>query len=284
MEQKVRRRFVAMDSEIICECKTIRDPVDSSMDLHNHDGDEILMVLDGIIDFYVEGGGARLERGDLICIREFDFHRGALQTKEQYNRVVINVKGGLLKQLASYGIDFDVCFQKLPDNPLNRIHLSESEVEQVENYAKILQGSLVKKPLGNEMETEALLRLIMVVATRHFINKKAPRNTEIMPELVVKTFDYIEKHISEEISLKRLEENVYHNGTYISRCFKRVTGITLQQFIIAKKITLSCKLLNEGHSPCDVCYMTGFNNYSNYSRTFAKQIGMSPKQYQMKNR
>ena len=232
----------------------------------------------------MEGGGARLERGDLICIREFDFHRGALQTKEQYNRVVINVKGGLLKQLASYGIDFDVCFQKLPDNPLNRIHLSESEVEQIENYAKILQGSLVKKPLGNEMETEALLRLIMVVATRHFINKKAPRNTEIMPELVVKTFDYIEKHISEEISLKRLEENVYHNGTYISRCFKRVTGITLQQFIIAKKITLSCKLLNEGHSPCDVCYMTGFNNYSNYSRTFAKQIGMSPKQYQMKNR
>ena len=44
MEQKVRRRFVAMDSEIICECKTIRDPVDSSMDLHNHDGDEILMA------------------------------------------------------------------------------------------------------------------------------------------------------------------------------------------------------------------------------------------------
>ena len=105
-----------------------------------------------------------------------------------------------------------------------------------------------------------------------------------MPGLVMETFNYIENHLTEEITLKCLEENLHYNGTYISRRFKRITGISLQNFIIAKKVMLSCKLLREGVSPCNACEMTGFNSYSNFSRTFSKQVGMSPKKYQMENR
>lgn len=102
-----------------------------------------------------------------------------------------------------------------------------------------------------------------------------------MPQLVTDIFVYIEEHISEAISLKRLSQHLHYNETYISRHFKNITGISLQKYIIIKKITLAQKYLREGYSPCDACYMTGFNNYSNFSRTFSKQTSVSPKRYQL---
>ena len=236
------RKFTALESELSCEYKTIQHAIDPSMVLHNHDGHEILLVLSGKLNFFTEFGGVRLERGDLICIHELDFHRGELLTHDEYDRVLI---------------------------------------EKAVGYAKALQEALKGKRPGDDLVADAFFKLIMVQLNSHFTQSAMMKHTEIMPKLVTETFQYIENHLWEEINLSRLEEELHYNGTYISRCFKRITGITLQQFIIAKKVTLSCKLLREGYAPCDVCYMTGFNNYSNYSRTFSKQMGKSPKKYQM---
>ena len=106
----------------------------------------------------------------------------------------------------------------------------------------------------------------------------------IMPDFLAETFSYIEDHLCEEITLKQLAEHVHHNGTYLSRCFKKLSGASLTQYILAKRIALAQKLLREGCSPNDACFQSGFNNYSNFSRTFSKQAGCSPRQYQSLNR
>lgn len=284
MEQEIIKKFTALGSDVMCECKNISTPIDSTREFHNHDGHELLLVLGGSMNFYTESGGARLARGDLICVHEYAFHRGELLTKDKYDRIVINVRGGYLSGLSSPFTDLESCFLQNPVNPLNVIHLAEYEVEKVKEYAQALQESLRGENPGDELLSDAFLKLILVMVLRHFMDREPCRHTQIMPQLVVDTFAYIEDHLSEEISLKRLEEHIHHNGTYISRRFKRITGISLQQFILAKKITLSCRLLREGYPPGDVCFMTGFNNYSNYSRTFSKQMGISPKKYQIKNR
>ena len=99
MEQRIIRKFTALEADVLCECKNIHSPMDSTGDFHNHDGYEILLVLDGIMNFYTESGGVRLEAGDLICVREYDFHRGELLTEETYDRIVINIRGGYMARL-----------------------------------------------------------------------------------------------------------------------------------------------------------------------------------------
>lgn len=277
------RKFTALDAELMCECKTIREPVDPSTDLHNHDGHEVLLVLNGELNFYTEYGGALLKRGDLVCINELEFHRAKLLTKELYDRIVVNVKSSVLKRASSQRTNLENCFLMRKENPLNMISLTEDEIARMEEYANALQKCLRDGLPGDELLKDAWLKLIMVLVNRHFEGQGIVQRKEILPELVMKTFEYIEAHLTEEITLQRLAEHVHHNGTYLSRCFKRITGISLQQFILAKKISLSCKLLREGYAPTDVCYMIGFNNYSNYSRTFSKRMGMSPKKYQMQN-
>lgn len=284
MEQEARKKFTALEAEILCECKTITAPLDYSMDLHNHDGYEVLLVLRGIVNLYTEFGGSRLERGDLICMDELSFHRVEVITRGIYDRIVVNVKRHVLEAASSRQTDLQTCFRRSHLSNVNVIHLSEEEIWQLDLYAHSLQTSLLGKMPGDEILTDACLKQIMVTVNRHFLEQDIHPRTEIMPGLVMETFKYIENHLAEEITLKNLEESLHYNGTYISRCFKRIAGISLQSFIIAKKIMLSCKLLREGISPCDVCDMTGFNSYSNFSRTFSKQVGMSPKKYQMENR
>lgn len=284
MEQTVIRKFTALDADVICECKNVKEPIESSMYFHNHDGHEILLVLNGVLDFYTESGKIRLERGDLVCVDEYYFHGADLITKEKYDRIVINVRGDYLGKISSEQTNLAFCFSPYDSRRVKVIHLSEDEMEEYRRYAVSLQKSLTGKMVGDELCADAFLKLIMVMIMHHFLDCEIPQPTELMPQVVVETFSYIENHLAEEITLKKLEGHIHHNGTYLSRCFKRTVGISLQQFIIAKKITLSCKLLREGYSPCDACFMTGFNNYSNYSRTFSKQVGMSPKKYQMKNR
>lgn len=283
MEQAVVKKITVLANDVECLCKDITGAMDSSPDFHNHDGYEILLVLGGMINFYTESGGMQLGRGDLVCICEYDFHRADLLTKDRYDRVVINIRKERLVGASGGKMDFTACFSQYPA-PVWTVHLSEKEIAELEGYAHLLQESTRRNKPGDEILEDAFLKLIMVKLVRRFQNDEATCRKEIMPELVVETLAYIESHLTEEITLKKLEEHVHHNGTYLSRCFKKITGITLQQFIIAKKITFCCKLLREGHSPCDVCYMAGFNNYSNYSRTFSKQVGMPPKRYQIENR
>lgn len=284
MGHDAKKKFTALDAEIQCECKTITDVVDYSMDMHNHDGYEVLLVLGGIVNLYTEYGGNRLKRGDLVCIDELDFHRVEVITKGIYDRIVVNVKRYVLEGASSGQTDLLTCFRRNSRSPLNVIHLSEEEMMRLDVYARSLQESLLRRQPGDEILSDAYLKQIMVTVNRHFLDQDILPRVQIMPGLVMETFNYIENHLTEEITLKCLEENLHYNGTYISRRFKRITGISLQNFIIAKKVMLSCKLLREGVSPCNACEMTGFNSYSNFSRTFSKQVGMSPKKYQMENR
>ncbi|MFG6357542.1 MAG: AraC family transcriptional regulator [Acetatifactor sp.] len=284
MGHDAKKKFTALDAEIQCECKTITDVVDYSMDMHNHDGYEVLLVLGGIVNLYTEYGGNRLKRGDLVCIDELDFHRVEVITKGIYDRIVVNVKRYVLEGASSGQTDLLTCFRRNSRSPLNVIHLSKEEMMRLDVYARSLQESLLRRQPGDEILSDAYLKQIMVTVNRHFLDQDILPRAQIMPGLVMETFNYIENHLTEEITLKCLEENLHYNGTYISRRFKRITGISLQNFIIAKKVMLSCKLLREGVSPCNACEMTGFNSYSNFSRTFSKQVGMSPKKYQMENR
>ena len=205
-------------------------------------------------------------------------------TKGIYDRIVVNVKRYVLEGASSGQTNLLTCFRRNSRSPLNVIHLSEEEMMRLDVYARSLQESLLRRQPGDEILSDAYLKQIMVTVNRHFLDQDILPRAQIMPGLVMETFNYIENHLTEEITLKCLEENLHYNGTYISRRFKRITGISLQNFIIAKKVMLSCKLLREGVSPCNACEMTGFNSYSNFSRTFSKQVGMSPKKYQMENR
>ena len=49
MEQNILKKFAALDADVLCQCKTITQPLGFTPYFHNHDGCEILLILGGIL-------------------------------------------------------------------------------------------------------------------------------------------------------------------------------------------------------------------------------------------
>ena len=284
MTQKSIKKYHAIDSELACEVKSIDAPFDISGDIHNHACHELLIMRDGKVNIFTEYSGVIITRGDAVMIPMYVFHSGEILDKEKYDHIVINVSENVLKAASSPQMDLNGCFVPYNDTGIHKIHFDDDELEEIEKYARLLQKNITSTDAGADIAADACLKMIMVKVNSHYAKEAMTYYPNTMPELVRKTFDYVDKHLTEEITLSMLEKEIHNNGTYISRCLKKISGLSLSQYIIAKRITLACKLLKEGKSASDACFMSGFNNYSNFSRTFTKQVGKSPKRFQLECR
>lgn len=90
---------------------------------------------------------------------------------------------------------------------------------------------------------------------------------------------YIDRNISESFGLEDLSAHFYLSSSYLCRIFKSATGTTINKYIVAKRITLAKSLLTEGCSVTEACERCGFNDYSNFLKSFKKATGVSPKKY-----
>ena len=103
----------------------------------------------------------------------------------------------------------------------------------------------------------------------------------VEPESIVRTLvQYIEKHIDKVLTRQILSEQVFLNPDYLARIFKREMGISLGQYIKAKRIELAKKLLLETNlSMRDIAIQTGYGNYSYFTNAFHRATDMMPQEY-----
>lgn len=268
----------ALNENILCNHITVSY---TGNFFHNHDGYELFLLLNGNLNYYVERVGMHLERGNLVLIKPYDFHRRDIVKGNSYERIVINIKDAYMGKLSSEKTDLSACFFNL--NKSNLLKLTEQQIIEYTLSAQHLSQELESCEYGSDILADTYIKQILIMANRISEKKNHVGIINIMPSLVSNTIAYIEQHISEEITLDILSEYFHHNGTYISRCFKKIAGISLQQYIIRKRVTLAKKYLCEGCSPYDACFLSGFNDYSNFSRTFTKQAGTSPRRFQSLN-
>lgn len=285
MKKDIHCPYSILDRDIICEHKLDRINVTSSVTLHNHDGYEILLFLNGEdVSFFVESDGKPLERGDLILVSPYVFHGLKIADISCYERVVINIREPYLQSLSDKYIDLSLCFHRTPAKRLNVIHLNESEMKHYVSIAADLEKVMSMHNYGHTVLERAFLSELMVMANQYAETVQTPLYPNIMPSIVTKTFEFIEENITSDITVESLAVQLHHNSDYLSRTFKAATGSSLKYYINAKKISLAQQYLRQGIPPYDVCFLIGYNNYSSFSRRFSKQVGLSPKQYQLSSK
>lgn len=95
-----------------------------------------------------------------------------------------------------------------------------------------------------------------------------------------KVFDYIFQHFREEISLKAVADILPLSPAAFCRYFKARTNRTLIDFVKEVRIGHAAKLLLEKkHNVTEACYMSGYNNLSNFNKHFKEVKGLSPRDF-----
>ncbi|WP_139956096.1 AraC family transcriptional regulator [Flavicella sediminum] len=93
-------------------------------------------------------------------------------------------------------------------------------------------------------------------------------------------FKYITKNFQSHIALEDIAEEVNMTPPSFCRYLKKVTGKTFTALVNEYRIVHASKLLAEKPtSITDICYESGFNNFSHFNKLFKKKTGWSPSNY-----
>lgn len=98
--------------------------------------------------------------------------------------------------------------------------------------------------------------------------------------VINETIEYIESSMNECLKLSEVSNHAGISDFHFSRMFSTVTGMTLKQYILGRKLTNAMEQLRTTHkSVIDIAFDLGFEYPEVFSRAFKKQFGMSPVNY-----
>ncbi|WP_088342173.1 AraC family transcriptional regulator [Robiginitalea sediminis] len=93
-------------------------------------------------------------------------------------------------------------------------------------------------------------------------------------------FNYVKEHYQEPISLETVADLTHMTVPSFCRYFKKVTRKTFVQFVNEYRMVHASNLLSENRmSITEVCFASGFNNFSHFNKSFKAFTGMSPSEY-----
>lgn len=253
--------------------------VEPNPSYHHHNTHEIFLFLSGTVKYYIEQSCYLLQPGDLLLINSQEMHRAVANPKVKYERVVINIAQDYLKALSSMTTDLAGCFHSHPIGQHNIIHLAPASLHPLLNIVGRILTLQHSDDFGKELLISASVTELMV-HINDLYQKAGYSSDNIMPALIKNVLAYIEEHLADEMTLSDLQEHFFLSGTYISRLFKKHTGLTLRSYILSRRIMLAKNLLIQGLSVTEVCELSGFHDYTNFIKSFHNVVGISPGKFQ----
>jgi AraC-like DNA-binding protein len=125
-------------------------------------------------------------------------------------------------------------------------------------------------------------RLIEVVADRP---RKKAKVTSRDRRRAVETALWIDAHSSRPIELEDMASEAGVSPFHFLRQFSAVLGVTPHQYLVRSRLRHAARLLSEDdRAVTDVAYDVGFNDLSNFVRTFHRAAGVSPSKFRRASR
>ncbi len=115
-----------------------------------------------------------------------------------------------------------------------------------------------------------------VLASSSFAHTE--RSTE--SRRVQKVKQYVNDHYAEPLKLADLADLVGMSPVSFSRFFRQRTGRTLSDYIVDIRLGFAARMLvDSSKNISEICYECGFNNLSNFNRTFKAKRNYTPRDF-----
>ena len=145
-------------------------------------------------------------------------------------------------------------------------------------YANLQEGS----PVGS-MCTESLVASIGVCIAQRY-SSGCPRinvANQGMPRVRLnRVFALVEEKLADNIRLVELAEAAGMSVFHFAKMFKKSTGQSPYQYVMARRIETAKQLLrNQAMSVLEVSVRTGFVDQRHFTKVFRRKIGVSPTEF-----
>ncbi|MGO4109760.1 response regulator transcription factor [Paenibacillus sp. YAF4_2] len=187
---------------------------------------------------------------------------------------------------------FDEIFEELSTSMLQANSPVKRTIEVYYSIALVLLSYINRSGLCREIhDFSKLMRLDEHASMKeaiHYLKQvsdqlfqvKSSVKKENASSVIGNICEYINEHLSEDLSLVRLAEINYFNPSYLSRFFKQECGVNLSEFIDNCRVRRAKELLKEDDLKVrEVSALVGYEAAHSFTRFFKKATGMTPQEY-----
>lgn len=116
----------------------------------------------------------------------------------------------------------------------------------------------------------------IMTACQNILSKRTEKSNSI----IEMAKDYIKDNYSKDISLDDVSRIVNISPYYFSKLFKEDTGENFIEYLTGIRIEKAKELLNTAeYSMKEICTMVGYSDPNYFSRSFKKNVGVTPTEY-----
>lgn len=252
---------------------------------HFHNEYELLYVIDGFGTSYVADSIEPFQSGDLALMGsnlphfwKSDESYYNESSKRNVKYIVIQFPSDFFKdQISKYPE-----FQLIGD----LFERSSQGIRFLPEFAKGISRKIIRITKSSGMERIVLLMQLLqklaetkdyVLLAGEYYNQD---KLEMGNDRLTKVLHYIGTRYQHKIELEKVAEMANLHPSAFCRFFKEKTGKSLIEYVNDMRVGYACKLIIENRqSISQVCFESGFNNLSNFNRTFKKQTGFTPSGY-----
>lgn len=116
------------------------------------------------------------------------------------------------------------------------------------------------------------------------LHKNAAENIASPSDEMQKAIEYINRHISEDMSIDEICAAVHMSKYHFCRKFKKTVGLTVMNYILKTRIISAKSMLQSEALPIgEISERCGFSSMSYFCRVFKENLNCTPLQYRKKN-
>lgn len=146
-----------------------------------------------------------------------------------------------------------------------------------------LKASLEEDGGGSRFYADSMATALSAHLLRHYStrNHQFREHEDGLPKQKLKqAIEYIQAHLSENLSLNDIANELGMSQYYFCHLFKRSTGMSPHQFLIRQRVERAKHLLKQPErTVTSVALDCGFANQSHLARYFRRYTGMNPNQF-----
>lgn len=252
----------------------INDRTDREFEWHYHDFHKIIVFVSGKVTYHIEGKTYQLKPQDILLVSQGAIHKPEIDPSIPYECYIFWIRDDLSSP------ELNTCFQKANDRSFNLIRLDSALQEKLKDLLPEIEHSLRDTQFGDSILSKALFAQFMIYINRIFLKSStAPDQKSYSSDSQVEQLlKYINRNLSENLSIDHLAERFFFSKYHMMRKFKKETGYTIHNYIISKRLLHARSLIAQGIPVMKAAMQSGFQDYTAFVRAYKKQFGTVPTQ------
>ena len=245
-------------------------------DTHQHSAVEILLTMEGYVDYQVRDQTYRVGKDEILIIPTEIPH--ALSMGTESSRMLFLFEPGPLLEMRD--------IKRLKDSFARVFYLhdeSDTHVRVRELLRQVIDLYQEREMMWNTQCYSKIMEIYALLGQRYLAGMAphaAAEESTMDREVISSAMNYIDGHFQQKLTLDEVANFTGFSRYYFSRSFKQQTGFSFKEYLCQRRIQNAMELLIRTTRPMhEVAKESGFSSVATFNRSFREHKNCTPTQY-----